>query len=110
MNKNMLLGEMALVVLILFISFTSANIPRIEPYVNDFAHVLTSDEITQLNLQADAIEKNSSWEIAIVTVDNTEGLDAITYANKIGDLNGVGKKGQDNGVVAIFVLVLLFTS
>jgi uncharacterized protein len=87
--------------IILQISLVSA-VPKIEPYVNDFAHLLTPEEITSLNLQVDAIEKNTTYEIAIVTVAGTEGQDRITYANKIGDENGVGKKGQDNGVVVLW--------
>jgi uncharacterized protein len=94
-------GYAILVILILQLSLVSA-VPKIEPYVNDFAHLLTSEEITNLNLQADAIEKNTTYEIAIVTVAGTEGQDRITYANKIGDENGVGKKGQDNGVVVLW--------
>jgi uncharacterized protein len=88
--------------ILLNISIVSAAVPKIEPYVNDFAHLLTQDEITKLNLQADLIEQNTSYEIAMVTVQNTEGQDRIEYANKIGDENGVGKKDKDNGVVILW--------
>jgi uncharacterized protein len=87
--------------ILLNISIVSA-VPKIEPYVNDFAHLLTSDEIIKLNIQADLIEQNTSYEIAMVTVQNTEGQDRIEYANKIGDENGVGKKDKDNGVVILW--------
>lgn len=96
--KKIYLGVAILFYLILQVS----AVPKIEPYVNDFAHLLTSDEIAQLNLQADAIEQNTTYEIAIVTIQNTEGQDRIEYANKIGDENGVGKKGKDNGVVVLW--------
>ena len=96
--KKIYLGVIILLVLIIKVS----AVPKIEPYVNDFAHLLTSDEIAKLNLQADAIEQNTTYEIAIVTVQNTEGQDRIEYANKIGDENGVGKKGKDNGVVVLW--------
>ena len=92
-----------IILFVLEISIVSAlDIPRIEPYVNDFANLLTPEEENLLNIQADAIEKNTTYEIAIVTVQNTRGEDRIQFANKLGDQNGVGKKGQDNGVVVLW--------
>ena len=77
-------------------------VPKIEPYVNDFANVLTQEQISSLNLLIDEIEKNTTWEIAIVSVPNTEGMDRLEYANKIGDENGVGKLDKDNGLVVLW--------
>ena len=77
-------------------------VPKIEPYVNDFANVLTSEQISSLNLLIDEIEQNTTWEIAIVSVPNTEGMDRLEYANKIGDENGVGKLDKDNGLVVLW--------
>jgi len=87
--------------LIIQICIVSA-VPKIEPYVNDFAHLLTPDEINNLNLQADAIEQKTTYEIAIVTVQNTNGEDRIQFANELGDENGVGKKGKANGIVVLW--------
>lgn len=98
-------GNKIFIIAILFlfsICFVSATVPKIEPYVNDFAHLLTSDEISKLNIQCDLIEQNTSYEIAIVTVQDTGGEDRIQFANKIGDENGVGKKDKDNGVVILW--------
>jgi len=82
----------------------SAQVPKIVPYVNDFANVLNENEELQLNLLLDNIEKNTTWEIAIVSVKNTEGDSRVNYANKIGDENGVGKKDKDNGIVVLWSL------
>ena len=95
-----------LLILLLFssISFIVADttIPRIEPYVNDFAGLLSPEEELQLNLLADSIEQNTTFEIAIVTVQSTGGQDRLQYANMIGDENGVGKKDADNGIVVLW--------
>ncbi len=92
-----------LMVLLLSMNFISA-VPKIEPYVNDFANILTEDQELSLNLLADSIEKNTTYEIAMVTTLDTEGQDRIEYANRIGDENGVGKKGKDNGIVILWSL------
>lgn len=97
-----------LLLCILNTSFTSAqsypaqSYPKIVPYVNDFAGLLTDDQELELNLIADRIEKNTSYEIAIVTVTGTGGQDRIEYANRLGDENGVGKKGASNGIVVLW--------
>jgi uncharacterized protein len=55
-----------------------------------------------LNQLADQIEANTTFEIAIVTVQSTGGQDRLQYANMIGDENGVGKKDTDNGIVVLW--------
>jgi len=88
---------------IYLIALVSA-VPKIVPYVNDYANILSPSEENNLNLLLDEIEKNTTYEIAIVTVENTEGLDRIEYTNRIGDENGVGKKDKDNGLVVLWSL------
>ena len=92
--------------LLLFSSITfvcaSIEIPRIEPYVNDYAGLLTPQEELQLNQLADQIEANTTFEIAIVTVAGTGGQDRLEFANMIGDQNGVGKADKDNGIVVLW--------
>lgn len=95
-------AQIIFVVALIFLVTLVSAVPKIEPYVNDFAHLLTPEQINALNVQCDEIEKNTSYEIAIVTVLNTEGMDRIEYANKIGDENGVGKKDKDNGIVVLW--------
>ena len=82
----------------------AVDVPRIAPYVNDFAGLMGSDEVLALNLLCDSIENTTGYEIAIVIVSNTGGEDTVQFANKIGDLNGVGKKDLDNGIVVLWSL------
>ena len=79
-------------------------VPTIKPYINDFADLLTTEQISSLNVYAQQIEKNTTVEIAIVTVQSTEGQDRILYATAIGDTNGVGQKATDNGIVVLWSL------
>lgn len=80
----------------------ATDIPRIEPYVNDFAGLLSPQDELKLNLLADDIENRTTFEIAIVTVQGTGGQDRLEFANMIGDQNGVGKKDSDNGIVVLW--------
>lgn len=101
MNKKILLS---ILILSLFTINIVAAVPKIIPFVNDFADVLTPAEESTLNRVIDEIEINTTYEITVVTVTNTEGQDRLEYANKIGDANGVGKKDKDNGIVILYSL------
>lgn len=100
-TKASLVVIIIVVTTLLFFVRISA-IPKIEPYVNDFVNILTPEQETQINILCDSFEKNTSIEIAVVTLQNTEGQDRVIYANKIGDENGVGKKDKDNGIVIVW--------
>jgi len=72
--------------------------------VNDFANILTPTEIQQLTDQITSMEKVTGAQFAIVTVMNTEGDGRVDYAARIGEQNGVGKQGSDNGVLILWSL------
>jgi len=93
-----------LLIIILLCPYISAEqtYPQIIPYVNDFADVLSPAEETQINLLCDAIEQQTTFEIAVVTAVNTGGQDRVEYANRLGDNSGVGKADTDNGVVVLW--------
>lgn len=84
------------------INFISAEYPKLTPYVSDFANLLTPEQEQNLNDLITGIEKNTSAEIAIVTVLSTDGEDRVMYANHLGEENGVGKKDKSNGIVVLW--------
>ena len=104
-----MIKQLYLLLILSYIIFTLVGpvvsaVPKIEPYVNDYANILNQQEEMNLNLICDEIEKNTTYEIAIVTLPNTEGQARLEYGNKIGDENGVGKLDKDNGVVVLYSL------
>lgn len=88
--------------MILVLSVGAFAVPKLNGYVTDNANILNPTEIQQLNERITHIEKNTSVEIAIVTVPDTEGDSKDNYAIMIGQENGVGKKADDNGVVILW--------
>ena len=93
-----------IIILGIFLISSIFAVVKIEPYVNDYADLLTNEQEMNLNWYIDSIERNTSWEIALVTIKNTDGQEIVEYANEIGDENGVGKKDKDNGVVILYSL------
>jgi uncharacterized protein len=74
------------------------NPPRL---VNDFAHVMTADQITTLEQKLVAYDDSTSVQIAIVTVTTTGDYAIEDYALKIMRDWGVGNKKTNNGIVIL---------
>lgn len=69
--------------------------------VNDFANVLSGDEIQALEQKLVAYNDSTSTQIVIVTVPSLEGADVQQYAFTLGEKWGVGTANKDNGVLIL---------
>lgn len=74
------------------------NPPRL---VNDFAHVLTSDQIESLEQKLVSYDDSTSTQIVVITVPTTGDYDIDDYALKILREWGVGNKKTNNGIVIL---------
>jgi uncharacterized protein len=75
------------------------NPPRL---VNDYAGLLSPDEVRQLESKLVAYDDSTSNQIVIVTVHTMHGYEADQYATEIGHFWGVGGQAKyDNGVVIL---------
>jgi len=66
-------------------------------YVNDFAHVLSAADAAALEQRAQALDNATKVQIALVTVDTTNGLGAFNYSLQLAQSWGVGSKVAANG-------------
>ena len=73
-------------------------------YVNDFAHVLDSDTATKLTNLCTTIDVKAGAQIAVVTINTLEGMEAPDYANRLFAQWGVGHKGDDRGVLVLLAV------
>lgn len=78
--------------------FKRPDPPRL---VNDFAKILTSEEVANLENKLVEFDKTSSTQITIVTVKDLNGYDVNQLAYEIGQKWGVGQKGKNNGIVIL---------
>jgi uncharacterized protein len=90
-------------ILISFNLYLSANdIPeRPSPprLVNDFAKILGSEEVLNLEKKLVDFNKQTSTQIAIVIVNDLHGYDRADFTIRLAEKWGVGQKGKDNGIV-----------
>lgn len=69
------------------------------PKIVDRADLLTPDQIASLEAKAQAIADEFGMDVVILTVYNTEGTDATTYADDYYDENGYGIGSDYSGVL-----------
>jgi uncharacterized protein len=75
--------------------------PQPAGYVNDFAHVISSDQALQIESLLSGLEQKTGAQVAVVTVDSVEGGDIDGAAVDLFKAWGIGKKGKDNGVLIL---------
>ncbi len=80
---------------------SAVSYPKLGGYVTDNANMIDQSYEAKITQLAGAIEKESTVEIAVVTVDSLEGESMETYAVKLFEKAGIGKKDKDNGLLII---------
>jgi len=70
-------------------------------FVNDYAGILKTETITLLNQRLGNFSKETTGEVVVVTIPKLEGETIETYAEKLFQEWGIGKKGKDNGILLL---------
>lgn len=75
---------------------------RDNTWVTDLTGTLRPQTIQQLNQIIDALETETTAEIAVVVVHSLEGQEIEEFAHDLFQRWGIGKKGKDNGVLLLW--------
>jgi len=78
--------------------------PKSINYVSDYANIISPEYEQLINQLAREIEDNTTVELAILVVDNLQGLDRETYVVEIFKQWGIGKKDINNGLLILVAL------
>ena len=90
---------MLLVVLLPVVN--AINYPQLTGYVTDNANIINTDYKQKITDLADKINKETTVEIAVLTVQSLEGDSPDNYAVQTFRQNGVGKKDNNNGLLIL---------
>jgi len=77
------------------------EIPSLQKYVNDYAGVLSPSDTARINSLAGEIERNTTVQIVVLTVNTTQPMTIEEYAVKVFEKNGIGHKDTDNGLLIV---------
>ncbi|MBL7073914.1 TPM domain-containing protein [candidate division KSB1 bacterium] len=98
--------------LLLFLIFIGTRVgfgqgqkfPKPKGLVNDFAGIIPAAfELKMDRLSREVLQKTGTT-IVLVTVETTGDLDHFTYATELYQAWGIGKKGEDKGVLIFLTL------
>jgi uncharacterized protein len=86
------------------IGYAQSTIPEIPVpprLVNDFAQILSPDQLQSLESKLVALNDSTSVQIAIVIVPTLNGYEKADYAQQLGQKWGVGGSKFNNGIVVL---------
>ncbi len=88
------------------LTYTSAFTLPVKPsgYINDYARVLSTTEVAQLEDEIHAFSESTTNEIAVVVVPDMGGETIENYAIKIFDQWKIGTSKNDNGVLLLIAI------
>lgn len=91
------------VVALLLASFAVAQeVPRPQGYVNDYANVIDERTEREIAAIANAVERQTDAQIAVLTVESIEPYATIEdFGIAVAEEWGVGDAGEDSGVILI---------
>jgi uncharacterized protein len=93
----------AVVTLLLAPAAWGLDTSKLKPtgYVNDFAHVLDAGSAQTLEAYCANLERATGAQMAIVLVDSLDDEPADDVGNRLFREWGIGKKGQDEGILLL---------
>jgi uncharacterized protein len=77
------------------------EVPPLQGRVNDYAGMLSSSTIQQLEGILGELEKTDSTQIAVLTIPSLEGEALEEFSIKVADQWKIGRKGFDNGAILL---------
>lgn len=80
------------------------DLPQPTDYVSDFAHVMSDATRLELDRQCGAVDHEAHAQIAVVTVNTTNGEPIEQYAVDLENAWKVGGKGSDRGVIILLAV------
>ena len=82
----------------------AAEFAQPQGWVNDYAGVYTAPQRGTLESLCSDLERNTTAELAIVTVQSLGGESIESYSKRLFNSWGIGKRGQNNGVLLLFAM------
>lgn len=73
-------------------------------FVNDFAGVLSPEQVSAIETKISDYENISSNEISVVIIDSLAGDTIENFSEELFSEWGIGKKGRDNGVLLLIAV------
>jgi uncharacterized protein len=99
------ISVLAIVAIFIALPLFAQKLPKPVGYVNDFAGVIDEGSKAQMERLIAAVKEKTGAEIAVATVETIEPYGSVEeYAIDLASDWGIGKKGEDNGVLILLAM------
>ena len=98
-----LIRQSLLIIFITALPFmgSAVSLPAPQGFVNDFANIIVDEDEAVLEQSLVKFQQVIGHEIAVVTVTDLQDTDIELFAVELFQQWGIGKKGEDNGVLLL---------
>ncbi len=96
-----------IIFLILILTFAVSlfsSVPKLKGRVNDYAGLLTTQQVMDLETLLFNYEQKTSAQIALLIIKSLNGSDIERYSMKVVEKWKLGQKDRDNGVLLLVAL------
>ncbi|MGB2867679.1 MAG: TPM domain-containing protein [Bacteroidota bacterium] len=80
------------------------DIPKLDQRVSDFTNTLSYAEWDALGKEIKKFEDSTSTQIVVLVVSSLKGASMEEYANKVFEVNKIGREKKDNGVLLVVAM------
>jgi len=80
------------------------EVPQLSGRVVDAGHILSSGTIQLLDQQLQALEKEDSTQVVVLTISSLQGESLEEYSLKVAESWEIGQKGRDNGALLLIAV------
>jgi uncharacterized protein len=77
------------------------EVPMLQGYVNDYAHMLSPETAARLTDELRSFEQSDSTQLVILTIPTLQGEPIEDFGIKVGEAWKIGQKNKDNGLILI---------
>lgn len=93
---------LAFLFLVLAASLAQAlDVPALRGRVNDYAGVMSADQVQSLESQLAQLERDTGHQVAVLTVPTLDGEDIEGFSIRVAENWKIGKKGFDSGAILV---------
>ena len=100
--KGFLAISAFLLIPVALFAYTSPGKPT--GFVNDFARILTTEDAQNISAKLQALNRETGFEVAVVTISTLNGDTVENYANKLFQEWGIGGAEKDTGLLLLVAI------
>lgn len=80
---------------------SALNVPKLQGYVNDYAHMISGSARAKLEEELKSFEQSDSTQLVILTIPSMEGESVEDYSIKVVEAWKLGQARKDNGILLL---------